>query len=114
MDAPEIGMKSWEPDSDGRGNAKTGELYIFGFKYFLNNDAIPCVGILMALHLFHKSDDLHLLSAYESGEVALRRCVAATDKTIEGIGWERLWITKLHVESGVFEPSNRINTILIY
>ena len=68
----------------------------------------------MALHLFHKSDDLHLLSAYESGEVALRRCVAATDKTIEGIGWERLWITKLHVESGVFEPSNRINTILIY
>ncbi|PAV16243.1 WD-40 repeat-containing [Pyrrhoderma noxium] len=79
VDAPEIGMKSWEPESDGRGNAKT--------------------GILMALHLFRKSDDLHLLSAYESGEVALRRCVAATDKTIEGIGWERLWITKLHVES---------------
>ena len=56
----------------------------------------------MALHLFRNPDDLHLLSAYESGEVALRRCVAATDKTIEGIGWERLWITKLHVESGVF------------
>ena len=75
---------------------------------------MTCVGILMALHLFRKSDDLHLLSAYESGEVALRRCVAATDKTIEGIGWERLWITKLYVESGVFEPNNRINTILIY
>ena len=56
----------------------------------------------MLLQLFCKSDDLHLLYAYESGEVALRRCVAATDKTIEGIGWERLWITKLHVESGMF------------
>ena len=74
-------MKSWEIDSDGRGNAKT--------------------GIIMSLHLFTKSDILHLVSAYESGEVALRRCITAEgEKSIEGRGWECLWKTKQHVESG--------------
>ncbi|KAL5526418.1 ASA1_1 [Sanghuangporus sanghuang] len=79
-EAPEIGMKSWQIDRDGRGNAKT--------------------GILMSLHLFMKSEKLHLLSAYESGEVALRQCLAGIgEKTIEGRGWECLWKTKQHNES---------------
>ena len=69
---------------------------------------MSCVGILMALHLFRKSDDLHLLSAYESGEVALRRCVAATDKTIEGIGWDALWTSKLHVEASKYTEGRYI------
>ncbi|KAL5525622.1 hypothetical protein ACEPAG_6958 [Sanghuangporus baumii] len=79
-EAPEIGMKSWQVDSDGRSNAKT--------------------GILMSLHLFMKSEKLHLLAAYESGEVALRQCIAGiAEKTIEGRGWECLWKTKQHNES---------------
>ncbi|KAL5486154.1 ASA1_1 [Sanghuangporus weigelae] len=79
-EAPEIGMKSWQIDSDGRDNAKT--------------------GILMSLHLFMKSEKLHLLSAYESGEVALRQCIAEiAEKTIEGRGWECLWKSKQHNES---------------
>ncbi|KAL5525641.1 hypothetical protein ACEPAG_6977 [Sanghuangporus baumii] len=79
-EAPEIGMKSWQIDSDGRSNAKT--------------------DILMSLHLFMKSEKLQLLSAYESGEVTLRQCIAGiAEKTIEGRGWECLWKTKQHNES---------------
>ncbi|EJD06963.1 WD40 repeat-like protein [Fomitiporia mediterranea MF3/22] len=74
VEAPEIGMKSWQIDSDGR--------------------------ILMSLHLFMKSTQLHLLSAYEIGEVALRRCISDEhEKTIEGRGWECMWRTRQHAES---------------
>ena len=54
----------------------------------------------MSLHLFDK-DGVHLLAAYESGDVCLRmRTAAATEKTVEGRGWQVLWEVKLHVESG--------------
>ncbi|KAH8118214.1 WD40 repeat-like protein [Phellopilus nigrolimitatus] len=80
LEAPEIGMKGWEPDRDGRGQAKT--------------------GILMSLHLFLRSSQLHLVSAYESGEVALRRYTDADrEMSIEGRGWECIWKTKEHRES---------------
>ena len=62
----------------------------------------------MALHLFMKSDKLHLLSGYESGEVVLRRCTSgAGEKTIEGRGWECLWKTRQHTESGGFSGEPR-------
>ncbi|EJD06942.1 WD40 repeat-like protein [Fomitiporia mediterranea MF3/22] len=74
VEAPEIGLKSWQIDSDGR--------------------------ILMALHLFIKSSRLHLLSAYEIGEVTLRRRISGEhEKTIEGRGWECIWRTRQHAES---------------
>ena len=61
----------------------------------------------MALHLFIKADKLHLLSAYESGEVALRQCISGPgEKSIEGRGWECLWKTRQHNESGTFISLN--------
>ena len=54
----------------------------------------------MSVHLFEK-DGLHLLSAYESGDVCLRlRTASDAEKTIEGRGWQLLWKVKNHVESG--------------
>jgi hypothetical protein len=58
----------------------------------------------MALRLFQvshpssSSQQLRLLTAYEDGSVALR----ATDRktSVEGVGWDKLWTAKLHVESG--------------
>ena len=63
----------------------------------------------MALHLFkaqHPSSSertqLRLLAAYESGGVTLFS-YTRTDKdtSVEGVGWDRLWTTKLHVETGL-------------
>lgn len=60
----------------------------------------------MSLHLFLKSlagctEDLHLLSTYESGEVALRRYTSVDrEMSVEGRGWQLLWVTKQHAESG--------------
>jgi len=62
-------------------------------------------GILMSLNLFNhltstNTCGLHLLSAYESGEVMLRRYTdSSRDISIEGRGWECLWKSKEHVES---------------
>jgi hypothetical protein len=69
---------------------------------------ITQLGILMALRLFQashsssSSQQLRLLTAYEDGSVALR----ATDRktSVEGVGWDKLWTAKLHVESGRFVP----------
>ncbi|KAI5114919.1 hypothetical protein M0805_009651, partial [Coniferiporia weirii] len=79
LEAPEMKMEGWQPEGDGRGKTKT--------------------GILMSLNLFLKSEHLHLLSAYESGEVVLRRYMADREISIEGRGWECIWRTRQHNES---------------
>lgn len=55
----------------------------------------------MSLHLFMKESRLHLLSAYESGEVMLRRYLGERDVSVEGRDWECVWRTKQHNESGM-------------
>lgn len=66
-------------------------------------------GIIMSMHLFsspHPNQPdktrLKLLSAYENGEVILRE-FTRTDKetSVEGISWEVMWRSKLHVESSM-------------
>jgi hypothetical protein len=69
-------------------------------------DSFHLQGIIMSLHLYkHHSapGGLRLLSAYENGSVVLR-AYTRTDKpvSIEGEGWDVLWTSKLHVESGMF------------
>ncbi|KXN91704.1 ASTRA-associated protein 1 [Leucoagaricus sp. SymC.cos] len=66
-------------------------------------------GILMSLHLYAspiqsaeiRHNELHLLCAYENGSVALRKYTRADKPTsVEGAGWEVIWTTKLHAETG--------------
>lgn len=68
----------------------------------------PLKGILMSLSLFGRESRLHLVSAYESGEVILRRHAEDRDISISisisGQGWECLWRTRQHIESGMFPP----------
>ena len=61
----------------------------------------------MSLHLFQRPQafdtnrmQLCLLLAYESGSVSLVVHSEATENSIEGQGWKRLWTVKSHVESG--------------
>lgn len=66
------------------------------------------IGIIMAMHLFdtpHPSvpdrSRLQLLAAYENGSVTLwQNTFVERDTSIEGRGWETVWNTKLHIESG--------------
>lgn len=70
----------------------------------------------MAMHLFYALQifpstaprELRLLCAYEDGGVTLRRRVALPGiRTIEGKGWETIWRSKLHVESGSLDSTRR-------
>jgi hypothetical protein len=78
----------------------------------------------MSMHLFYSTSsapssststrELRLLCAYEDGSVVLRKRTAPENKqTIEGRGWEVVWKSKLHAESGLlkyvafFGDSNR-------
>jgi ASTRA-associated protein 1 len=65
----------------------------------------------MSMHLFaahpntsmpkRPSDELRLLCAYENGSVTLRKRMRTDiQKSVEGIGWEIVWTSKLHVETG--------------
>ena len=59
----------------------------------------------MSMHLFQSPQvsanmQLCLLLAYENGSVSLVVRHEATEKSIEGRGWERVWTVKSHVESG--------------
>lgn len=61
----------------------------------------------MSIHLFENrvsesaTSQLRLLAAYESGTVTLFHYEQTEQNTsIEGIGWECVWSTKQHVESG--------------
>lgn len=63
----------------------------------------------MSMHLFEQSHpnvpdrpQLRLLCSYENGSVTLwafRRMDKFT--SVEGVGWDALWSSKLHVESGM-------------
>lgn len=57
----------------------------------------------MSLYVFMKDDRLHLISAYESGEVILRRYAGEREVSIEGRNWECVWRTKQHNESGALD-----------
>ena len=67
----------------------------------------------MSLHLFSKPhpsasdrDQLHLLTAYESGSVALWAYTNIERiKSVEGRGWDALWSVKLHAESSMYQFS---------
>jgi ASTRA-associated protein 1 len=60
----------------------------------------------MSMHLFTASSGatnraLSLITSYENGCVKLWRYRnVEKERSIEGIGWECLWSSKLHVESG--------------
>ncbi|KAF8807002.1 WD-40 repeat-containing protein [Phlegmacium glaucopus] len=68
-------------------------------------------GIIMSLHLYHQSQTqpsisavqdrrLCLLCAYEDGSVVLREYTQNDKETsVEGLGWNIVWKSKLHVES---------------
>ena len=65
----------------------------------------------MSLHLYHQSQSrastsaaqdksLCLLCAYENGSVVLRKYDQKNKETsVEGVGWDIVWKSKLHVES---------------
>ena len=65
----------------------------------------------MSLHLYHQNQNhastsaaqdksLCLLCAYENGSVVLRKYDQKNKETsIEGVGWNIVWRSKLHVES---------------
>ena len=69
------------------------------------------LGIIMSLHLYHQSQSrastsaaqdksLCLLCAYENGSVVLRKYDQKNKETsVEGVGWDIVWKSKLHVES---------------
>jgi hypothetical protein len=66
-----------------------------------------CVtGVIMALHLLHVPSttssklQLKLVAAYEDGSVALYMFSAKDRQTsVEGVGWDRIWTSKIHKES---------------
>lgn len=64
----------------------------------------------MSLHIFTvprsqtvpeaTSEELRLLCAYENGTVTLRKYTRTDEqKSIEGVGWENIWTSKVHVEA---------------
>lgn len=61
----------------------------------------------MSNHLFNaprvedRPQQLRLLSAYEDGSVVLyARTQMDRERSVEGKGWDALWTSKVHVESG--------------
>jgi ASTRA-associated protein 1 len=90
---------------DGRGADKTGTPAFHSLSKTYCD--VGMIGIIMSLHLFqgpqasaHNQIQLCLLLAYENGSVSLAVNNQATEKSIEGRGWNRLWTVKSHVESG--------------
>ena len=68
-------------------------------------------GIIMSMHLHYApltststskaQRDLRLLCGYEDGGVVLHRRTTFGDaQTVEGKGWDVIWKSRLHVESG--------------
>ncbi|KAI0045871.1 WD40 repeat-like protein [Auriscalpium vulgare] len=66
-------------------------------------------GIIMSMHLLPESSaselsekttkGLRLLTSYENGSVAMWQYTAERARSIEGLGWERIWTCKIHVET---------------
>ena len=68
-------------------------------------------GIIMSMHLYYPpltlpststaQRELRLLCAYEDGGVVLRRRTSPEGKqTVGGKGWDVIWKSRLHVETG--------------
>ncbi|KAL6299266.1 WD-40 repeat-containing protein [Sparassis latifolia] len=96
-----VGKSSLPVSPDGRGQNST--------------------GIIMSMHLFevaHPSisdrTQLRLLCAYENGSVAMWEYIRTDKETsIEGIGWERVWEVKLHVETVMGMTVSKDNTLAL-
>jgi len=69
------------------------------------------LGIVMSMHLLPAPAPggttrmaeraLSLITSYENGSVKLWRYRnIEKERSIEGVGWECLWSSKLHIESG--------------
>jgi hypothetical protein len=105
-----IGKGSLDPmmfGSDGRGvKNSTGRDYFHQMDDFFR---LYFLGIIMSMHLFIASGGatgvedraLSLITSYENGCVKLWRYRnVEKERSIEGIGWECLWSSRQHVESG--------------
>ena len=84
----------------------------------------------MSLHLYYRSQNrastsaaqdksLSLLCAYENGSVVLREYDQKNKETsVEGVGWNIVWKSKLHVESSrknmLSSPCNSLLTIALF
>ena len=69
-------------------------------------------GIIMSLGLFYQkpSDNpletqLALICAYENGSIVLRRYTSDKETSVEGVGWQIIWASKVHTDSGAPFPS---------
>lgn len=67
------------------------------------------LGIIMALHLFLSEEEsssrrrLKLLAAYENGSVTLWGFSEGLgDMSVESNGWNEIWSSRIHVETGDF------------
>lgn len=69
-------------------------------------------GIIMSLHLYQRNG-LQLVTAFESGTVALRANVSDGSPTVNGQGWQLVWQTKLHLESVMGMAAARDNSFAI-
>lgn len=81
---------------------------------YTSTNIFPTAGIIMSMRLLPapvEDDDgtsnshrgLSLISSYENGSVKLWKYRnIAKERSIEGIGWECVWSSKLHVESGEY------------
>ena len=111
LDAP----TSTKPGSDGRGGKNsTGAWYLHITFIIPSTNIFPTAGIIMSMRLLPapvEDDDgtsnshrgLSLISSYENGSVKLWKYRnVAKERSIEGIGWECVWSSKLHVESGEY------------
>jgi len=61
----------------------------------------------MSLGLFYqkRSDSLGesqlaLICAYENGSIVLRRYTSDKETSVEGVGWQTIWTSKIHTDSG--------------
>lgn len=61
---------------------------------------IMSMSLIEVAHPHSRRMQLRLLCAYENGNVTMwGHTRADKDKSVEGIGWENIWTSKLHVES---------------
>ena len=106
LDAPTPAM----PGSDGRGIKNSTGAWYPHFT-FLIPEPTSFPGIIMSMALLPAAVEgdgtlnshrgLSLISSYENGSVKLWKYRnVAKERSIEGIGWECVWSSKLHVESG--------------
>ncbi|TFK49603.1 WD-40 repeat-containing protein [Heliocybe sulcata] len=101
-----IGKSEWseQPAADGRAGSTRGMPFLHTHLW-----------IIMSMHLFQSADaELRILMGYEDGSVSLSRYARKDKKTsVEGIGWEAIWTTKLHLESVMALAVTPDNTVAL-